>query len=287
MWGKELTTPILRILSLGAGVQSTVMALKGALGDFGPRPDYCVFADTASEPADVYQHLDWLEAEIKRLTNDQMRCVRVSRGNLEQAVLGILELDEIKGANPTPPFFTPGQDGKAAPLRRQCTADFKIEPINEFVRELIGHPKGRAWRGDPAVEMWIGISTDEMVRLKDSRVRFIRNRWPLIEARMSRGDCLEWFGRHYPGRKLVKSACWFCPFKKNDEWRRTRDEQPEEWEKAVVFDKAIRKGSVSSRGEWFLHRDLKPLDEVDLSSAADRGQIEFGFLDECEGMCGL
>lgn len=280
-------TPLLRILSLGAGVQSTVMALMAARGEFGPRPDYCIFADVGSEPADVYTHLDWLEAEIKRLTNDQMKCVRVSKGNLETDVLAILEMEEIKGANPTPPFFTPGKDGKAAPIRRQCTADYKIEPINSFVRELIGHPKGRVWRGPPVVEMWIGISTDEIIRLKDARVRFIKNRWPLIERGMSRGDCLEWFARHYPGRKLVKSACWFCPFKKNSEWRRTRDEQPEEWRKAVAFDKAIRKGSVSARGEWFLHRELKPLDEVDLSSAADRGQIEFGFLEECEGMCGV
>lgn len=282
-----MSEPKLRILSLGAGVQSTVMALKAALGDFGPRPDFCVFADTQSEPADVYTHLEWLEAEIKRLTNDQMKCVRVSRGNLEADVRAILELDKIRGANPTPPFFTVGQDGDAAPIRRQCTSDYKIEPINDFVRTLIGHPKRRAWRGPPIVEMWIGISTDEIVRLKDSRVRFIKNRWPLIEARMSRGDCLEWFGRQYPGRPLAKSACWFCPFKKNAEWRRTRDEQPEEWARAVAFDAAIRPGSASSRGEWFLHRQLKPLADVDLANAADRGQAEFSFLDECEGMCGV
>lgn len=274
-----------RVLSLGAGVQSTVMALMAARGEFGDRPDYCVFADTEAEPWDVYVHLDWLESEIKRLTNDQMKCVRVSRGNLEADVLS--KLAEIKGANPTPPFFTLADDGRAAPIRRQCTGDYKIQPINDFVRELIGHPKGRAWRGPPIVEMWIGISTDEIQRLKDAQARFIRNRWPLIEARMSRGDCLEWFKREYPGRPLVKSACWFCPFKKNDEWRRTRDEQPKEWAKAVAFDKAIRKGSVAARGEWFLHRQMKPLDEVDLSTQADRGQVEFSFLDECEGMCGV
>jgi hypothetical protein len=278
---------MLKVISLGAGVQSTVMALMAAYGELGELPDYAVFADTQSEPEDVYTHLDWLEGEIKRLTNDRMRCVRVTAGNLEADVLEILQLEEIKGRHPTPPFFTPGRDGLAAPIRRQCTESYKIDPIRQWMRGQIDHPKGKVWKGPPEIECWIGISTDEIQRMRDARDRFVKNRWPLIEARMTRGDCLEWFGRKYPGRSLAKSACWFCPYKKNEEWRRTRDEQPEAWAKALEFDKAIRAGSASSRGEWFLHRKLKPLGEVDLSSAADRGQVEFGFLEECEGMCGI
>lgn len=280
-------TMLLRAISLGAGVQSTVMALMAATGEIGPRPEFCIFADTQAEPLDVYVHLDWLEGEIARLTNGQMQTLRVSAGNLETDVLDILELAEIKGRKPTPPFFTPGQDGIAAPIRRQCTEAYKIDPIRDWMREQIGHPKGKVWKGPPAIECWIGISTDEIQRMRDARDRFVMNRWPLIEARMSRGDCLEWFGRRYPGRPLAKSACWFCPYKKTPEWRRTRDEQPEEWAKAVAFDAKIRKGSASSRGEWFLSRQLVPLAEADLSNAADRGQAEFGFLEECEGMCGI
>lgn len=279
---------MMRVLSLGAGVQSTVMALMAAYGELGPMPDYCIFADTQAEPEDVYTHLDWLEGEIARRTNGRMRTVRVTAGNLEADVLEILEMDEIKGRNPTPPFFTPGQNGIAAPIRRQCTESYKIEPIREWMRDQIGHPKGAQWKGGPAIECWIGISTDEIQRMRDARDRFVKNRFPLIEARMTRGDCLEWFRRKYPDRPLAKSACWFCPFKKNDEWRRTRDEQPAEWEKAVAFDRAIRGGSASSRGEWFLHRQLKPLADVDLSTKAQQaGQAEFGFLEECEGMCGV
>jgi hypothetical protein len=282
---------MIRAISLGAGVQSSVLLLMAALGelrDLGEMPEYALFSDTKGEPKDVYDHLAWLEGETARLTNGRMQCIRLSKGDLEADVRELLTNTELTGSRAsTPPFFTPGRDGMAAPIRRQCTETYKIDPIRDWMREKIGHPKGRPWKKPPAIECWIGISTDEIQRMTDARDRFVKNRWPLIEKRMSRGDCLEWFGRRYPGRKLAKSACYFCPFKKNDEWRRTRDEQPEEWARAVEFDKAIRAGSVSSRGEWFLHRKLQPLDEVDLSSAADRGQTEFGFLQECQGMCGL
>ena len=43
-----------------------------------------------------------------------------------------------------------------------------------------------------AVELWLGISTDEAIRMKPSRDRWIQNRYPLIEAGMSRRDCMDW-----------------------------------------------------------------------------------------------
>jgi hypothetical protein len=40
----------LRVLSLGAGVQSTTLALLAAHGEVGPMPDCAIFADTRWEP---------------------------------------------------------------------------------------------------------------------------------------------------------------------------------------------------------------------------------------------
>ncbi|AMS45394.1 hypothetical protein FHS67_005214 [Aminobacter aminovorans] len=50
----------LRVLSLGAGVQSTTLALLAAQGIVGPMRDCAIFADTGWEPASVYAHLRWL-----------------------------------------------------------------------------------------------------------------------------------------------------------------------------------------------------------------------------------
>lgn len=58
--GHEPSAIRLHALSLGAGVQSTTMALLAAHGDIGPTPDCAIFADTGWEPKAVYDHLSWL-----------------------------------------------------------------------------------------------------------------------------------------------------------------------------------------------------------------------------------
>ena len=51
---------MLTVLSLGAGVQSTTLALMAAHSEITPMPDCAIFADTQAEPAAVYEHLRWL-----------------------------------------------------------------------------------------------------------------------------------------------------------------------------------------------------------------------------------
>jgi hypothetical protein len=49
---------VLTVLSLGAGVQSTTLALMAAQGEIQPLPDCAIFADTGWEPATVYRHFE-------------------------------------------------------------------------------------------------------------------------------------------------------------------------------------------------------------------------------------
>jgi hypothetical protein len=53
----------LRVLSLGAGVQSTTVALMIEKGEI-PKVDCAIFADVKAEPQEVYKHLDWLKTEL-------------------------------------------------------------------------------------------------------------------------------------------------------------------------------------------------------------------------------
>jgi hypothetical protein len=172
-------------------------------------------------------------------------------------------------------------DGSIGMGRRQCTAHYKLEPIRKKVRELLGMPHPR--RVPPgACTMLIGISTDEAMRAKDSRVLFINNAHPLLDLRMSRADCRTYLrDRQW---KAPKSACIGCPFHSNDAWRDLRDNHPGEWEDAVIVDRAIRDaGSMRGiAGKQFMHRSCVPLDQADL----DRGQPNDLFGNECEGMCG-
>ena len=169
-------------------------------------------------------------------------------------------------------------------IRRQCTGDYKIAPIRRKVRNLLGIA-GRRSPKAPIAEQWIGISLDEVLRMKPSFEPWQINRWPLIEQGMTRLDCLRWLDRHdYP--LPPKSACIGCPFHSDDHWRRMRDRDPEAWADAVSVDAAIRTEFRGIRGDVYLHRSAVPLDQVDLSTDADRGQLDL-WPNECEGLCGV
>ena len=190
--------PTLTVLSLGAGVQSTVLALMADEGRWGRVPDCAIFADTGWEPPDVYSHLDWLETQLSFPVH------RVGRQRS-------LRQDLLAGVNHTGhsfidiPVFLKSYDGRPDGMgRRQCTLRYKIDPIRIKVRELIGVAKGRRVPDGTTVEQWIGKSTDEVGRVKPAQEKWWINRWPLIEANLARGHLLDWWRDRYPDRSLVK-----------------------------------------------------------------------------------
>ena len=265
----------LTILSLGAGVQSTTLALMAARGEL-PMPDCAIFADTGWEPRAVYDHLDRLEAALPFPVHG------VQAGNLRDDIEA--KNSARSGRFAAVPWFTLDQGGNVGMGRRQCTAHYKLEPLGKKVRELLGYEgKGRV-RG--LATILIGISTDEALRMKPARVRYMRNTWPLIDRGMSRAACLRWLEN--AGWNAPKSSCIGCPFHSNAQWRDLKDNAPEEWAEAVRPDAIIRDGG-SDRGikaQQFMHRSCKPLADVDLSTWKERGQLDL-FNNECEGMCGV
>jgi hypothetical protein len=264
----------LRVISLGAGVQSTTMALMAAHREIEPMPDCAIFADTGAEPQGVYDHLRWITSPNVLPFPVHI----VSGGNLRDHVVGAMAGEHRMDARP--PFF----NVTGGPINRQCTTKHKIAPITRRVRDL-----AEISRNDraPAVEQWIGISTDEASRMKPARDAWQVNRWPLIERKMSRRDCLGWLDRRgYP--TPPKSACTFCPYRNTENWRKMKSEDPESFADAVAIDKLIRPGMPGSRRpqSWFIHYSCRPLDEIDFSTPEERGQLDL-FNNECEGMCGV
>lgn len=265
---------MLRVLSLGAGVQSSTLALMIAKGEL-PMVDCAIFADTQAETTAVYRHLDWLEKQLPFPVH------RVTAGNLRENILDATIGHSRMDARP--PFFVSG----GGMLNRQCTQDFKIIPIVRKIRELIGLKPRQRGPTTPVVEQLIGISLDEAMRMKPSRLKYVVHTWPLIDHRMTRTDCLNWMKLNgYP--EPSKSSCTFCPYHDDALWRDMKANDPESWADAVGVDKAIRNGIPKAKivSQWFLHRSMKPLDQVDLRSAEDAGQYRL-FNNECEGMCGV
>ena len=277
------------IISLGAGVQSTTMALMAAHGEITPMPDAAIFADTGAEPKAVYDHLDWLMSpnvlpfpvEVVRAGDIIADAHRALHGRAHR-----------HGRAASAPYFTLGKDGGAAPLRRQCTGAYKVDPINARLREIVCLPKGARSPKDgglPRIRVWIGISHDEVHRIKRAREWWQERCWPLAERRMSRGHCLEWLrANDYPD--APRSACTICPYRSREEWRHLRETDADGWNQAVAHDREIRQGfkrmnSDADTGALFLHRSLRPLDEVDLTDPHEN-QLDL-WQAECEGMCGV
>ena len=270
----------MHVLSLGAGVQSTTIALMAAHGEITPMPTCAIFADTGREPRAVYDHVAWL-----RSPNVLPFPVHVvSAGDLGAEIRAASRGEQRNDARP--PFFIRNPDGTRGILRRQCTGDYKIDPIQKKVRDLLGLLPGQRGPREATVVQWIGISLDEIVRVKQSRVSWIKNRHPLIDLRMRRWDCLLWLKRHdYP--QPPKSACTFCPYRSDESWRHMRDTDPAAWADAIETDRAIRSpGYVGQMGEAYMHDSLLPLEQVDLSTARERGQPDL-MGNECEGVCGV
>ncbi|MEV0709266.1 hypothetical protein [Nocardia aurea] len=280
-----MNTPTLRLLSLGAGVQSTTLALMACRGEL-PGLDGAVFADTGWEPPAVYEQVDRLETEF---ATAGIPLHRVSNGHLRKDSLdpehrfvsipyftlapeGTMIREEITEPDANGQLVIVGYRERLATRReregigrRQCTAEYKIAPINRAVRMLLGAPAPRYLRVPKGryAEQWIGFSTDEPERVNDRREnKYTVKRFPLLELDMSRKDCERYLRRAGWGH-TVKSSCIGCPHHRNDYWREMRDHRPDEWADAIAFDHAIRKGGASAkplRGQAFLHRSCVPLE---------------------------
>lgn len=256
--------PCLRLLSLGAGVQSTTLLLMSVRGDL-PKLDAAIFADTGWEPAQVYEHLERVTATAGQAG---IPVIRVVKGNLRE--------DAINPGHryASVPYFVRNPDGSSGMGRRQCTSEYKLAPINRKIREMLGAsapdfrrvPKGRV------AEQWIGFSSDELLRVNDMSPGYISHRYPLIDLGMDRKACERWL-RSHGWASVAKSACIGCPFHGNRQWRDLRDNRPGEWADAVEFDKAIRKGGAHGlplNGEAFLHASRVPLDRAPIDHVTYR-----------------
>lgn len=265
-----MTEPI-HIISLGAGVQSSTMALMAAKGEITPMPIAAIFADTQNESRATYAFIEWIESQLP------FPVVHVSKGDLWQHV--ITPYINRKGEENcrTVPAFVKNPDGTQGLMKTNCSTEFKKQEVHKAITIQM------KLHGVKNAVQWIGISTDEISRVKDSKRSTIENRYPLIDKRMSRGDCIEWLKRNnlpIPPR----SACIFCPLRDNNQWR---EMDRDEFKQAIRFEAAYQ-AAHGYLGESvpFLHRQMVPLNQVDFSTEEERGQLNM-FNNECEGMCGV
>lgn len=273
------------VLSLGAGVQSTTIYLMALDGEIDVRFNAAVFSDTQEEPGDVYSHLSWLES--------------LGGPPIHRVTYGKLGDDLVKGTRETKygrrfasiPAFTAPEPGKRSGMcMRQCTRDYKVRPVEKWIREsLVGLRRYQHFPVDKVhVHQYMGFSYDEPGRAARAKARFAMSRWgsvhfPLFELEMTRADCVKYLEGRVP-HKVPRSACVFCPYKNDMEWRHLKENDQAGWARAVEIDHALRQDGAKRHGidqKLYLHCQCVPLEEVDLKQAP--GMFEM----DCEGGCGL
>lgn len=272
---------IYNVLSLGAGVQSSTIALMAAHEIIKPMPDFGVFADTQNEPEKVYEWLNLLKTKLP------FPIVTISKGNLGQDSMKIkISKSGKRRLDLGIPLFTQFQS-RTVMLNRQCTKHYKVMAVARAIRERLGVkvvPKKMR------VIQWIGISVDEAHRMKPSQIKWIENRYPLIDLLMSRSDCLKWLtSQGYP--EPPKSACYFCPYNSNYKWQKMKTEDPDSFEKAVQWERMINEKRLATdflKAPVNIHPSLLPLDQVAFTNEAQMDLFKGNsFGNECEGMCGI
>lgn len=249
----------LKVISLGWGVQSWTLAAMSALGEIEP-VDVALHSDTTWERRETYE---FAKRGIAWLEEHDTRVVTVS-----DSEASAIQADTKNLFIPARTIF---RDGKSSGLlSRQCTDRWKIRPIRRWLRS----------QGIKKAEMWLGISLDEIHRAKDSQVKWITNRFPLLEKKMTRQDCIIWLQRH--GLPVPpKSSCVFCPYHNRQTWAEMKRVNGPDWQVAIQIDEIIRE----KRPDFYsyVHSDLIPLAEVKI--AEDFGATQMSFVDTADAEC--
>ena len=296
----EGATKIVQVLNLGAGVQSSAVLLMDAMAHrWGRRAeletwlgepyrfdplDFAVFADTQDEPGSVAAHLAKLQAM------DTAPILTGTAGRLgDDLVSGIHSTGQRFAAIPS---FTRDVDGVPSGItKRQCTAEYKVHVCEQIIRrEIIGLAHREHFPTDTRIVQSFGLSYDEPSRIIKVEARVKATGWatpkfPLNELQLERSDCAAFLAT----LKIdaPRSACVFCPYKSNSEWRKMRDQDPESWARAVYVDDKMRStNSVCTKGlkgTLYVHRSRLPLAIAPIDEP-DSAFFNFGL--ECEGMCG-
>lgn len=209
-----------QIWSSGGGVQSSAIAALICMGEL-EKPDLAVIVDTERELSTTWAYLE--SYVMPALCNAGVKLNVVKKS--EYATVDLMGGKD--GDDLLIPCFTT-QGGELGKLPTFCSNEWKARVM-------------RRWAADQGVtqaDIWMGFSIDEMKRVKVKLGKW-QNRFPLIEKRMTRGDCMAAVKRMgWPDPP--RSSCWMCPNHSHHEWQWIKDNAPADFIKAVNFENQIR-----------------------------------------------
>lgn len=228
------------VWSCGGGTQSAAIAALIVQGRL-PKPDRSVIADTGYERTSTWLYLD--NVLRPALATVGVEVERVQSAEWASAAPSLL------GAGRASTLLPVFHNGGRAP--GYCSNEWKQRPLRRYLTAT----------DTDGCRMWLGISTDEMRRVRTPDRLKWQLRYPLIfDVPLSRTNCValvESMGWPAPPR----SSCWMCPNHSDSEWRDIRDNWPEDWQRALSCEDGLR----ANDNLITLHRSGQPLASVAFS----------------------
>lgn len=190
-------------MSFGAGLNSTALLVFLINNDYPL--DEVVFADTGGEVPETYDHLKIVDSYLSE-HGIPFTIVKSKNGTLYETCMRRR--------------VTPSQ------VWRWSTRDYKITPIHAHYRSLKAH-----------INQYLGISFEERNRMKEARVPYVKNVFPLVEHKIGRYDCIDIISQDNFGFPMpVRSGCFFCPFNSLSRWKEIFDKHPHLYQKAMLLE---------------------------------------------------
>lgn len=238
-----------QVWSCGGGTQSAAIAAL-IIQERLPRPDILVMVDTEREKTSTWEYANAVLFPELAKVGLVVEVIPKSR----YATVDLWTGED--GDTIALPMFT-DQAGEVSKLPGYCSGEWKREVVNRYLRKE---------RKVEACDTWIGMSLDEMKRVRTSRNKWNQNRYPLIfDVPMRRHGCVHLVTVEMGWPKPPRSACYQCPNQSDDEWRELKETHPEDFERAVLLEREVRERDEHA----FLHRSGVPLDQVDFTKPAE------------------
>ena len=269
----------MKILSCGAGMQSTALALISCAQAHGevrypqvPRYDAVIYCDLGIEPAWVPEQVQFIEQACREAGIP----FYILQSDLYQDYMRNFGSSRVSAM----PFWTLNADDKPGKImRRSCTVDYKIIMIQKFVRYYMLGYRPRQWlrsEDTGAHELHIGLSAEERTRSFPSQHKMFVNKFPLIEMGWERKDTYRYNLEEW-GLDSKASACLICPYHKNYFFHYIQRNYPDDYASVVDFDEMLAKRQPMSRirNRVFLSRSRKRIRELTCQDCDDAQTFEY------------
>lgn len=268
----------MKILSCGAGMQSTALALMSCenkreieTGNPAPYPlvpiyDAVYFCDLGSEPCWVYEQVEF----IKNACINHNIPFTILKTGLHQDYLNNFGKSRVVSI----PFWSVDEDGKKGKMMRTCTLDYKINAIIKDVKyNLLGYKKYQRLKEEDkkAHEMHIGFSKEEERRCKENPNPLFVNSFPLCEMKLERKDNYKYILEKW-GLNTKASACNFCPFHTNYFFGKIKTLSPKDYEEILRFDDMLEREQPNTkiRSKLYISKSRKRIRDLKCEDCQDR-----------------